>query len=602
MKYQTLPPSILDLHQALLQPLWTNVHNHDDPEPEVNHTEQYPDFFDSEQFNTQALLVEPENNKIYAGENLSTYQDTQVFSATKYADAGVKAAELTSSFQIDHDRHSSASQYSRPIENIESTGVEFRIGIEGPEYNIPGEPYIAQSKFQFGEIGKSRPTNAAGTQDSRSRPVSDNSSGVGPTPFHSTHSGGVTMPPVNMMFPNPMQDPRGGLLMLGSLVLPPEQEHLETNGTAIYQFGVDFSEERKIESTEHHNPPNHLVRGDPTQQVLQRSGRMDYAERLPYQRAEVGHEMNRTVNVNRTNHDLNLPSHQVDNRFNTRLETSNQNQHANFEDIGPSIMGPGPGREPHGRTSLMHQRLEPHFEERKSNHIVIDDSRNQNRNNIQPPVHMAPTRPFGRPENIRKDFEGVPAEVIPESPFFSEAKRMEPPNHVFEDPVPEPSNIYQHSHQPNHHAHYVSNQPQTFKPNASENFLMHKANTGFKAAGYVQSYGVEQLQNLEGENGPTPTPPPLDSQYNNHGPTMVNTNTEYKQQQHHVPAYANQITYYPHVPAYTAAPVQTYHQPHTYTAPRTAVGYPYSTQVVSTNAVYPGPPYSTQPVGVYPVR
>merc|ERR1719317_289885 len=107
---------------------------------------------------------------------------------------------------------------------------------------------------------------------------------------------------------------------------------------------------------------------------------MEYNERPPYQRAEVSHEMSRAVTVSRNTHDLNLPSHQVDSRtFNNRLDTSNQNQHSNFEDIGSSIMGTG--RDPHGRTPLGHQRLEPHFEERKSNHIEIDESRNPNRIN-----------------------------------------------------------------------------------------------------------------------------------------------------------------------------------------------------------------------------
>jgi len=564
--------------------VWTNVHNHDEPEPEVNHAEQYPDFFDpSEQFSTQNHLVEPEKSKMYAGDNLSSFPDSQIYSSAKYQDTGVKAELTPSSFQIDHDRRSSASQYSRPIENIESTGVEIRFGAEGPDhqFNISSDYVPDSHQFQFGEISNTHPNNANNVQDSRSRPasteiaafskhLSENSAAVGGAP--NFHKGGLTMPPANMIFPNSsaQQDPRGGLSMLGSLVLPPEQEQLKTGGTAIYQFGVDFSEERKMESTEHHHPPSHIhpsFRGDPTQQVLQRpGGRMDYAERPPYQRAEVSHEMNRTVNVNRNGHDLNLPSHQVDSRFNSRLDTSNPNQHANFEDIGPSLMASG--RE-HGRQPLTHQRLEPHFEERKSNHIDIDDSRNPNRiNNIQPPVHMAPTRPFARPDNVRS----VPAEV-PEAPFFSESKRMEPSSRGFEDTQPA-------EFQPSHHTHYVPNQPQTFKP---------KPNTGFKEAGYVQS-----AKFLEGEkNGPSPTPP-LDSQYN-HGPTMVNANTEYKQQHHHVqPAYTNQITYYP---AYTT-PVQTY-QPQTYAAAPRTVGYPYSTQVVSTNAVYPQ--YS-QPVGVYPVR
>jgi len=561
------PPGIINTS------VWTNVHNNDEPEPEVNHSEQYANFFDPEQFNTQAHLVEPEKPKMYAGENLSSYPDTQIYSATKYPDHGVKAELNPSSFQIDHDRRSSASQYSRPIENIESTGVELRIGTEGPEYNIPGEPYVPEPQFQFGDITNAHPSNPANTHDSRSRPVSDNSSAVGATPFsHSMHKGGVTMPAPNPIFPTPtQQDPRGGLSVLGSLVLPPEQEQLKMNGTAIYHFGVDFSEERKIESNEHHHPPNHLpphVRGDPTQQVLQRPVRMEYAER-PHFRPEVSHEMNRTVNVNRNNRER---PHQVDSRFHSRLDTSNQNQHANFEfeDIGPSIMGSG--REPLGKPPLTHQRLETHFEERKSNHIEIDDPRNPNRiNNNTAPVHQAQA----------SILRSVPAEVVPEAPFF-EAKRMEPPNRGFEEPQPaeysDPHNVYQHSHQPNYHTHHVPNQPQAFKP---------KQNTsGFKEAGYVQSapYGVEQLQNLE---------------ENKNGPSQ-NTNTEY-QQHHHVPAYTNQITYYT---AYTA-PVQTFkpsYQHRTYTAPRTTVGYPYSAQVVSTNAVYSAPYSTTQPVGVYPVR
>lgn len=557
--------------------VWTEV-NH--TEPEVNHTEQYPDFFDSEQFNTQSHLVEPETKNIYPGDNLSSFQDTQIYPGTKFSEPAVKP-DLTA-FQIDHDRRSSTSQYSRPIENIESIGVDIRIGTEGPpDYNIPVEPFHSEHgphQYQFGEIVNSGTNDNV---DGRSRPVSNNSSAVGGTPFHSIHSsakdnrvdhsravqtskGGVTMPPANsMMFPNSSQQDRFSLSMFGSLVLPPEQQQLKTGGTAVYHFGVDFSEERKMESNElYHPPPNHFpvhVLGDPTQQVLQRPGRMDYADRPPYQlgysetqppprAVEISHDMNRSVNMNRNSHDLNLHSHPVDTHFSI----------GGFEDIGPSIMDST--RDPHGRPQhLGHQRLESHFEERKSNHIEIDDSRNQNRiNNIQP-MHMAAPRPFSRPDNIRS----VPAEIT--EPFFNEAKRMEP-SHTrgFDEPQPD----FQ-----NHHTPYVPNPPQAFKP---------KPNTGFKdVAGYVQPapYGVEQLQNLEGDKtGPSSTPP------------LVNANTEYKQ--HHFYG-TNQITYYPHVPqAYTTAPVPTY-QPQYTTAPRTNV-YSYSAaQVMSTNPVYPS--YS-QPV------
>merc|ERR550532_3980040 len=113
---------------------------------------------------------------MYSGENVGgSYSEAQLYSSgSKYPmeSGGGKAAELVpSSFQIDHDRRSSASQYSRPIENIESSGVEIRFGAEGPDhqFNISSDYVPDSHQFQFGEISNTHPTNTNNVQDSRSR-------------------------------------------------------------------------------------------------------------------------------------------------------------------------------------------------------------------------------------------------------------------------------------------------------------------------------------------------------------------------------------------------------------------------------------------------
>jgi len=606
------PPGI-----SMANSVWTDIQP-EEPEQEVEpakRPEAYNDFFDnSEQFNDNVrhsedgtMYSEPRANNpasSYTGSHSS-----QMYPSSKYQEQiNMKPDATPPSFQSDHDLRSSTSQYSRPVENIEreraGTGLEFRIAGDEPEFSVPTTDtrgtYGGTQEFKFGDVSNiplSQAQRAPNASDSHSRPVSEISSAVGTMPpySHNMHGqNGVTMPPANVMFPHSMDSKPGEPSEF--LQLPPEME--EHRGSAIYTFGVDFTEERKMQSNDHQAMPEHLpahVRGDPTQ-AAPRPARADFHQPTPYQRTEVNVDRTRGVNANvsRNNHDLNIPNRQVDNRFTPRMENSDQNQHNNFTEIG--ILNDVHQVAPH-----MPQRMDQ-FEERKSNQLEIDETRNQNRISN---MHM-PTRSHNRPDNSR----GVPAEVRnPDTAFLNEAKHKEPATqHVYaetQSSQQQPPSQQEHVYQANPTQQYMTaHQPTRAHPNSafkpkSNPPVGNFAGSG-KDANYEQpsqAYGVDPMQqhNLEAEPTYSPTPP--EPQYGHHAPTMVNPSTEYKQQSHYqpnpgymtnpvhfattTPAAYYRVQTYPHYPASSHWPPHATIQANTYTATRPAVGHPtYPTQVV----------------------
>jgi len=508
--------------------VWTQINQPEEPiEEEPNSNLQTADKFEQPDF-----FHEPQEFQTQAP-NFEQPEEKTLFTA-------VTEHTNPSRYQQEHDVRSSASQYSRAIDKEQpflqenERGMVFGPGPENTEFRGLTETAAAfpsndQRVMSFGDVPMRRTEHARPANypvDSRSRPHSDHEPGVmqfgnsESNGFISSatqttfNSGGVYMPheafPQGHYMPHPEvnrkqpQQPQHRA-NFDNVSLPPLDAR-QMNDSAVYQFGVDFlEEERKLQE--------------------ERTG-----------------TTNRRIETRPPQANYRVQHHDIPAEINPRAQ----------------IM---PIRHPPREPPKPSHRMENQFEERKSNQLEMEDTRNQGR--LINHLEAKRTAPRDPTTGVPADLPGRP-DFGSREPFFSESKHV---NQV---------QYQNHSYIP---------------PHTTTTFKKPPVPTGFKDTGYVPSHGVE-VQNQALEESPI-----QDYKQAPHNP-----NVNYIQTTQSTPslAYPTTTTHYTALPYQitTATNYQTTHWPHaavqSYHPPRHAVPTGYAAAAPSAQ-----PPVLYSSTGAY---